>query len=227
MSPARSPRPRPPNPALVGERRRPGRVRNGQRVLAENTTRACAPDQNKVTIRLKPGKNTLLLKVTQGGGEWAFCYSAGQPTVGRSGGSRTRPRPGLGPNGLAGAVPRGDAGRRRYQRGQPTRLPLRGRDRVVVREHRQAVRTAGGLRHLLRPVALRTDVLRLRRGRPPGPVRPAGGQVQALPQRRPGALLGRDRQVRRLGEADSGRCRRLGDSTTTAARTSWSAACAA
>jgi FG-GAP-like repeat len=81
---------------------------NGQRVLAENTQRACAPDQNKVTIRLKPGKNTLLLKVTQFGGEWAFCYSAGQSTVGPIGWfNDVSDAWGLGPTGLAGEA-RGD-----------------------------------------------------------------------------------------------------------------------
>ncbi|MBO0697368.1 MAG: VCBS repeat-containing protein [Zavarzinella sp.] len=78
---------------------------NGQRVLADNATRACAPDQNRVTIRLKPGKNTLLLKVTQGGGEWAFYYSAGQPAVGPIGWFEDVSAAwGLGPNGLAGSA---------------------------------------------------------------------------------------------------------------------------
>jgi hypothetical protein len=76
---------------------------NGQRVLAENVTRACAPDQNHVAVRLKPGKNTLLLKITQGGGEWAFYYAAGQPTVGPIGWfDDVSDAWGLGPNGLAG-----------------------------------------------------------------------------------------------------------------------------
>lgn len=54
---------------------------NGERVLAENTSRACAADQNRLSVRLKTGKNNVLLKITQGNGEFAFYYSAGQPKV--------------------------------------------------------------------------------------------------------------------------------------------------
>ena len=75
---------------------------NGERVLADNQQRPCAPDQNRVTIRLKPGKNTLLLKITQGYGEWAFYYTAGQPTVGAIGWfDDVSSAWGLGANGLA------------------------------------------------------------------------------------------------------------------------------
>ena len=44
---------------------------NGQVVHENNTTRACAPGQDKVKIRLKQGANPLLVKVAQGGGEWS------------------------------------------------------------------------------------------------------------------------------------------------------------
>jgi FG-GAP-like repeat len=75
---------------------------NGERVLADNQQRPCAPDQNRVTIRLKPGKNTLLLKVTQGYGEWAFHCTAGQPSVAAIGWfDDVSAAWGLGPNGLA------------------------------------------------------------------------------------------------------------------------------
>ena len=47
---------------------------NGQRILANNTQRACAPDQERVTLKLRAGKNDLLLKITQGGGDWAFYF---------------------------------------------------------------------------------------------------------------------------------------------------------
>jgi VCBS repeat protein len=81
---------------------------NGERVLADNQQRACAPDQNRVTIRLKPGKNTLLLKVTQGYGDWAFYYAAGQPSVAAIGWfDDISAAWGLGPNGL-GAEARGE-----------------------------------------------------------------------------------------------------------------------
>jgi hypothetical protein len=49
---------------------------NGQRVLAKNVMRACAPDQEHLTLKLAPGKNRLLLKVCQGGGDWAFYFAA-------------------------------------------------------------------------------------------------------------------------------------------------------
>lgn len=44
---------------------------NGQVVHANNTTRACSPGQDKVNVNLKQGDNILLLKITQGGGEFA------------------------------------------------------------------------------------------------------------------------------------------------------------
>jgi hypothetical protein len=75
---------------------------NGERVLADNQQRAIAPDQNRVAIRLKPGKNTLLLKITQGYGEWSFYSTAGQPTVAAFGWfDDVSAAWGLGPSGLA------------------------------------------------------------------------------------------------------------------------------
>jgi len=52
---------------------------NGQRVLAVNEYRAVAPDQNQVTLRLRPGKNQLLLKICQGDGDWGFYFAARMP----------------------------------------------------------------------------------------------------------------------------------------------------
>lgn len=46
---------------------------NGQIVHANNATRPASPGQDKVEVTLKQGWNPLLLKVTQGGGEWAVC----------------------------------------------------------------------------------------------------------------------------------------------------------
>jgi len=46
---------------------------NGRQVLANNATRACEPGQEKIEVTLEKGKNTLLLKITQGGGQWAAC----------------------------------------------------------------------------------------------------------------------------------------------------------
>ena len=78
---------------------------NGEKLLAENTYRACAPDQNKLTLKLKPGKNQLLLKVCQGDGEWAFYFAAGVATI-SSGGffEDVSTAWGLGPNGIAGLL---------------------------------------------------------------------------------------------------------------------------
>jgi HEAT repeat protein/ribosomal protein S17E len=46
---------------------------NGQLVHANNATRAVNPGEDKADVTLKQGWNQLLLKVTQGGGEWAVC----------------------------------------------------------------------------------------------------------------------------------------------------------
>lgn len=46
---------------------------NGQVVHANNVIRPCTPGQDKAPAKLKRGLNPLLLKVTQGGGEWAAC----------------------------------------------------------------------------------------------------------------------------------------------------------
>ena len=48
---------------------------NGQRVLAENSARACTPDQHSLTLKLRPGRNSILLKIGQGSGEWAFYFA--------------------------------------------------------------------------------------------------------------------------------------------------------
>lgn len=44
---------------------------NGALVHGNNTVRPCSPGQDKVNVTLKPGENTLLLKIIQGGGDWA------------------------------------------------------------------------------------------------------------------------------------------------------------
>jgi hypothetical protein len=43
---------------------------NGKRLLHENVVRPAAPDQNETTLPLKAGKNELLIKVGNIGGEW-------------------------------------------------------------------------------------------------------------------------------------------------------------
>jgi hypothetical protein len=79
---------------------------NGKKLLAENVYRAAAPDQNRLVLKLRRGKNDLLLKICQFGGEWAF-YFAVPPNL---------PPPvtwlfedvsaqvGLGPDGIGGTV---------------------------------------------------------------------------------------------------------------------------
>jgi hypothetical protein len=47
---------------------------NGEKLLAQNEYRAAAPDQAQVVLKLKPGKNDVLLKICQGGGEWGFFF---------------------------------------------------------------------------------------------------------------------------------------------------------
>ena len=46
---------------------------NGQLVHANNATRGVNPGEDKADLTLKQGWNTLMLKVTQGGGEWSVC----------------------------------------------------------------------------------------------------------------------------------------------------------
>jgi hypothetical protein len=53
---------------------------NGEKVLANNVYRACGPDQDHVTLKLKKGKNQVLLKICQGDGEWAFYFNPGAVT---------------------------------------------------------------------------------------------------------------------------------------------------
>jgi hypothetical protein len=45
---------------------------NGERLLGKKMLRACAPDQDHVTLQLRPGKNRLLIKVCNVKGKWAL-----------------------------------------------------------------------------------------------------------------------------------------------------------
>jgi hypothetical protein len=47
---------------------------NGEKLLAEEVYRIAAPDQNKLTLKLKEGKNRLLMKICQADGDWAFYF---------------------------------------------------------------------------------------------------------------------------------------------------------
>jgi hypothetical protein len=46
---------------------------NQKVVHANNSVRPCTPGSDKKKIKLNQGVNTLLLKITQGGGQWAAC----------------------------------------------------------------------------------------------------------------------------------------------------------
>jgi hypothetical protein len=54
---------------------------NGAKIIADPSYRACAPDQNMATLKLKAGKNQLLLKICQGDGDWQFYCAIQQPQV--------------------------------------------------------------------------------------------------------------------------------------------------
>ena len=49
---------------------------NGKHLLAQNVSRPCAPGQVTLTLDLQKGKNQLLLKVCNNGGEFAFYFAA-------------------------------------------------------------------------------------------------------------------------------------------------------
>jgi hypothetical protein len=83
---------------------------NGEKLLAENAYRAAGADQNRVVLKLKAGKNQLLIKVCQGTGEWAF-YFAARAEVPRGitwDFEDVSAKVGLGPNGLGGTL-KGDS----------------------------------------------------------------------------------------------------------------------
>jgi hypothetical protein len=44
---------------------------NGTKLIEDNVIRAAAPDQDHATLKLKAGKNQLLVKITQAAGEWS------------------------------------------------------------------------------------------------------------------------------------------------------------
>ncbi len=80
---------------------------NGQKLLAQNVYRAAAPDQDQLTLKLKKGKNQLLLKICQGDGDWAFYFKAGEATPPVPRGQAfedVSASVGLGPNGLGANV---------------------------------------------------------------------------------------------------------------------------
>jgi hypothetical protein len=63
----------------------------GQLVHKNNATRPAEPGQDKVEVTLKEGWNPLLVKLTQGGGEWALCARLRQPDGSRLEGLKVEP----------------------------------------------------------------------------------------------------------------------------------------
>jgi len=56
---------------------------NGELVHEHEVARPLTVDQDRVPVRFREGRNRLLVKISQGGGEWAFCVrladASGQP----------------------------------------------------------------------------------------------------------------------------------------------------
>jgi HEAT repeat protein len=52
---------------------------NSQEIHANNAVRPCRPGEDVVKVSLQQGWNPLLVKVTQGGGEWSFCARFRKP----------------------------------------------------------------------------------------------------------------------------------------------------
>ncbi|HIJ73442.1 MAG TPA: hypothetical protein HPP83_04995 [Candidatus Hydrogenedentes bacterium] len=53
---------------------------NGEVVAENRVDRALAVDQDAVNVRLHAGTNTILLKISQGGGGWCFCVRLTDPS---------------------------------------------------------------------------------------------------------------------------------------------------
>jgi hypothetical protein len=63
---------------------------NGNEVYEANKLRAMARGQDKVKVKLEKGWNTLMIKVTQGDGDWAVCARIRSATGGKLEGIRTK-----------------------------------------------------------------------------------------------------------------------------------------
>lgn len=48
---------------------------NGQKVFENDAQRPCNPDDDQATLPLKKGKNQLLIKITNGSGDWAYYFA--------------------------------------------------------------------------------------------------------------------------------------------------------
>ena len=54
---------------------------NGRKLLANDVTRGAAADQEKLLLRLAAGENKLLLKINNGGGDYAYYFAADKNPV--------------------------------------------------------------------------------------------------------------------------------------------------
>jgi HEAT repeat protein len=65
---------------------------NGQLVHANNVVRPATPAEDKANVTLKEGWNPLLVKLTQGGGEWALILRFRSPDGGKLDGVKSEPQ---------------------------------------------------------------------------------------------------------------------------------------
>ena len=56
---------------------------NGERIGGKKVNRALKPGQDKIKAKLKAGTNAVLMKVLQGGGDWAGCLQIVGPKGGK------------------------------------------------------------------------------------------------------------------------------------------------
>ncbi len=54
---------------------------NNEKLIAEDVSRSCEPNQSQAVLKLKPGKNALLMKICNGDGEWQFYFAAQAPVI--------------------------------------------------------------------------------------------------------------------------------------------------
>ena len=81
---------------------------NGEKIVSENVNRAATPDTTQAVLKLKHGKNQLLLKICNGNGDFGFYFLAkGKPTAVQPLFADDSAKWGLGPNGIA-VRPKGD-----------------------------------------------------------------------------------------------------------------------
>ncbi len=79
---------------------------NRQKLVSQNVQRGAAPDQAHAVLKLKEGKNALLMKICQGGGEWQFYFEARvkAPPVVNWAFADVSAQVGLGPDGVGGTT---------------------------------------------------------------------------------------------------------------------------